>query len=424
MSTHWKIGKLSDLVIFQRGFDITKAEQVNGNIPIISSSGITSFHNKAKQMGPAVIIGRKGTLGSVHYYHKEYWPHDTTLWSKELKGDPKFIYYFLKTMKLEQYDVGNANPTLNRNHIHKLNIPIPPLSTQQKTAHILSAYDDLIENNLKRIKLLEEIVQITYEEWFVRMKFPGHEQAVIDSETGLPEGWMRKKAQDELDINIGRTPSRSESMWFTRNDKGVNWASIKDMKQSSTYIFETNEKITSIGVLKHNMNIAKAGTVLLSFKLTVGEVVITTKDMVSNEAIAHMNIKSSSILFDEYIFLYLKSFNFDSLGSTSSIGAAINSKIVKVIPFVIPSVEVLNYFKIVIQPIFYEIKNLQKQSQLLKEARDILLPRLMTGMIDVNTLNVIVPTLQRGNADGDAPASRNAERSCMNSHGDRGNYEG
>lgn len=316
--------------------------------------------------------------------------------------DSLFLYYLLLNKgtqgHFEGYFTGAAIKHLTGVNLAKIKVKIPPLPTQQKIARILSAYDDLIENNLKRIKLLEEMAQITYEEWFVRMKFPGHENTPMGAETGLPEGWETRQAQNELDIKIGRTPPRGELHWFTKDGHGVKWVSIKDMRQVSSYIFSTNEKITNDGVTKHRMNIAKAGTVLLSFKLSVGEVVISTDDMVTNEAIAHMNIRNESNLNNEYIFLFLKNFNFDSLGSTSSIGTAINSKIVKVIPLLVPSKETLDNFSVISKPVFRQIKNIQVQSKLLKEARDILLPRLMTGLINVDDIDLPTPELHQETA--------------------------
>jgi len=145
---HWTEGKLEDLILFQRGFDITKDQQTEGHVPVISSSGITSYHTEARATGPGVIIGRKGTIGSIHYSEVDYWPHDTTLWSKDLRdNDPRFVYFYLHTINFKRFDVGNSNPTLNRNHIHDLPTRIPPLSVQSRIADIHSAYDDLIENN-------------------------------------------------------------------------------------------------------------------------------------------------------------------------------------------------------------------------------------------------------------------------------------
>jgi len=131
MMEGWEEIRLDELVEFQRGFDITKLEQSKGVIPVVSSSGINSFHNVAKNTPPGIVIGRKGTLGSVFYLKTPYWAHDTTLWSKEIKGNPRFIYYFLMGLKLERFDVGGANPTLNRNHIHSIKISIPPLPAQK-----------------------------------------------------------------------------------------------------------------------------------------------------------------------------------------------------------------------------------------------------------------------------------------------------
>jgi type I restriction enzyme, S subunit len=198
----WKTGQLQDLVFFQRGFDITQAQQNPGPYPVISSSGITSYHDEFKVNGPGVVIGRKGTLGSVHFSEDDYWPHDTTLWSKDFRGNnPRFVYYYLHTVNLRRFDVGNSNPTLNRNHIHSLPVLIPPLDIQSRIADILSAYDDLIENNRQRMELLEEAARQLYREWFVRLRFPGHEHTCITHD--VPEGWERIAFENALVLQRG-----------------------------------------------------------------------------------------------------------------------------------------------------------------------------------------------------------------------------
>ena len=234
---------LGDVILFQRGFDITKNQQASGNIPIVSSSGITSYHNKWKTTGPGVVIGRKGTLGKVHYLQKNFWPHDTTLWVKDFKGnDPRFCYYFMQTLHLENFDTGSSNPTLNRNHIHKIKILFPNLKIQKKIAAILSAYDDLIENNKRRIALLEKMAEEIYREWFVRFRFPGHEK--VKFVKGVPEGWEIKKVGDIVDRKkFGRIyreaellkegdvividQSRKKCLGF-HNEKAEHEASIED----------------------------------------------------------------------------------------------------------------------------------------------------------------------------------------------------
>lgn len=150
----WRRGVLQDLVYLQRGFDITQAQQRPGGVPVISSSGVTSFHDEAKVQGPGVVIGRKGTLGSVHYARCDYWPHDTTLWSKDLRGNSaRFVYQYLRTIDVKRFDVGNSNPTLNRNHIHDLPALLPPMSIRtafdQFAAPAFEQRENLVRQNDK-----------------------------------------------------------------------------------------------------------------------------------------------------------------------------------------------------------------------------------------------------------------------------------
>jgi len=205
-SLGWTVCSLGEVTTLQRGFDITKAEQSPGPYPVVSSSGINSWHSDYKVRGPGVVIGRKGSLGTAFFLPGDFWPHDTTLWVKDFHGnDPKFCFFLLKTLRLEQFDVGAANPTLNRNHIHGLPLRVPSLTIQRRIASILSAYDDLIENNTRRIAILEEMARRLYEEWLVHFHFPGHEQVRrVESELGLvPEGWEIRPLGDLLAHHVG-----------------------------------------------------------------------------------------------------------------------------------------------------------------------------------------------------------------------------
>src|SRR4051812_40243352 len=114
---------IGEQLTLQRGMDITKVEQRPGTVPVISSGGIGSYHDTAGAKGPGVILGRKGVVGSVYYIETDFWPHDTSLWVKDFKGNhPRFVYYFFKNfaVRLATMDVGSANPTLNRNHVHPI----------------------------------------------------------------------------------------------------------------------------------------------------------------------------------------------------------------------------------------------------------------------------------------------------------------
>lgn len=148
----------------------------------------------------------------------------------------------------------------------------------------------------------------------------------------------KKYLSDICDIKIGRTPPRSESHWFSE-DEGIDWISIKDMGQCEKMIYSTSEKIVEEAVEKFRIPLIPANTVILSFKLTVGRVAITSKDMISNEAIAQLNIKKEEAVDTNYLYYYLKNFDFSSLGSTSSIATAINSRMLRDIPILLPDIK-------------------------------------------------------------------------------------
>lgn len=161
----WFRTTLGEVLTLQRGFDITRSEQRPGSIPVVSSSGVISYHNEAASKGPGVVIGRKGTLGKVFYLEGDYWPHDTTLWVKDFKGNfPRFVYYFLKTINFLHLDVGSANPTLNRNHVHPLTVVWPPFEMQESIAHFLRVLDDKIAVNERIGSRSVELLQATWRE--------------------------------------------------------------------------------------------------------------------------------------------------------------------------------------------------------------------------------------------------------------------
>jgi type I restriction enzyme S subunit len=136
----WVHSTIGDQMMLQRGFDITKNQQNQGKVPVVSSGGIKSFHDKAMATAPGVVIGRKGTLGKVFYLENDYWPHDTTLWIKDFKGNvPRFVYYFFTGLDVKHLDSGTANPALNRNMVHPIEVDWPPLPRQKTIVSILDA---------------------------------------------------------------------------------------------------------------------------------------------------------------------------------------------------------------------------------------------------------------------------------------------
>lgn len=297
------------------------------------------------------------------------------------KANYEYIYYLLTMLyeKLVSLKNGGAQPNLNVKTIKNIEILLPDLKVQNIVASILSAYDNLIENNQKQIKLLEEAAQRLYKEWFVDLRFPGHENVeIID---GVPEGWHINRADHYFKITIGKTPSRAEKQWFTNSGEGTPWISISDMGEAGAFAFYSKEDLTADAIVRHNMKVVPKGSVLVSFKLTVGRVAITGVDMCTNEAIAHFYIDND--IDRAYTYCYLKNFEYDSLGNTSSISKAINSKIIKSMPFIMPTKDILERFSMIVQPILDQIEFKQKMIFRLTEARNRLLPKLMSGEIEV-----------------------------------------
>ena len=296
----------------------------------------------------------------------------------------RYLNYYLASPAMQAYMLSLAvGKGASRNAITKLmienfEVPCPSLEVQCRIAKILSRYDSLIENYQKQIKLLEESAQRLYKEWFVDLRFPGHENTKIVD--GMPEGWEKKKAKEFFYISIGKTPPRVEKKWFIDDKDSIPWVSISDMK-NITFVSCTNEKLTREACDKFNVKIIPVGTIILSFKLTVGRVAITSIPMCTNEAIAHFFREGNN--WRAYTYNYLKNYNYDSLGNTSGISKALNSTIVKNMPFIMPSKNILDSFNGYVSSYFVRVKNLSTQVQLLAEARDRLLPKLMSGEIEV-----------------------------------------
>ena len=292
------------------------------------------------------------------------------------KLDRDYLYYYLISdvgqSEIRRGIVGAVQPKLPIKNIQNISIRFPVgVHFQKKIAKVLSALDDKIELNNQINKNLEEQAQALYKQMFETVPYSSRRIC---------------KADECFDISIGKTPPRKEPEWFSFNPTDVNWVSISDMGNCGLYISSSSERLTLDAVKQHNIKMVPDNTVLLSFKLTVGRVAITNGEMTTNEAIAHFKTENKDII--EYLYFYLKGFNFQTMGSTSSIAVAVNSKMIKAMPFVIPDTEKLLQFHSVVEPMFAEIKANQVASNKLKELRDSLLPKLMSGEIDVDNVKI------------------------------------
>ena len=366
----WTQKTLGEIVNLKRGFDLPSSNRINGPYPVFSSSGQTGTHSEAAVKGPCVVTGRYGTIGQVFFSDAACWPLNTSLYSTDFKGnDPKFVYYLLKTIPWRDYLTASAVPGINRNHVHLCPVCVPDHETQTAISSVLGLLDNKIELNTKLNGYLEELLLAQF--------------------TALSpnENWTEGRADSYYEIGIGKTPPRKEPEWFSdvKADNHV-WLSIKDMGEAGTYSLDSSEYLTDAAVNAKNVRRVPAGSVLLSFKLTVGRVKIAGCNMTTNEAIACFASDDKRKL--AYAYPYLRSFDFGKLGSTSSIATAVNSKTVKAMPFAMPGDLELSEFYLSTKPIYEQLLVTAKESRFLAQLRDVLLPKLMSGEIDVSKVDL------------------------------------
>ncbi len=300
--------------------------------------------------------------------------------------DSRFLCYCLKSPRVYNYISlncvsGSALPRIILKDFKGVNIRVPSLDDQRRIANILSSLDRKIELNNKINADLEEMAQAIFKNWFVDFE-PFKDGKFVDSELGMiPEGWKVGRADDFYQINIGKTPPRKEHKWFSTNPADKIWVSIANMGNSGVFISDSSEYLTKEAVDRHNIIMVPRNTILLSFKLTVGRVAIADKELTTNEAIARFILSDDKYM--EYLYLYLKKYDYNSLGSTSSIATAVNSKTIKGMQMLQPSDKIIDAFHIQVNPIFEKIRSLTKENSRLSLLRDTLLPRLMSGEIEV-----------------------------------------
>mgnify|MGYP000032348747 CR=1 FL=1 len=321
--------------------------------------------------------------------------------------DSKFIYYLARHPEFRDYAKAHMEGTSGRQRVSwqslsEFKYSFPEKDERKKIGDLLSKLDDKISNNTTMNATLEKIAQRIFKSWFVDfdpvkanaegVPFDGLSPEIQslfpnefeESELGMiPKGWEVKKSNQLFDVAIGKTPPRKEHQWFSKSKKDITWISIKDMGTDGVYNLSSSECLTSEAVEKFNVKLIPENTVILSFKLTVGRVAITFEESTTNEAIAHFKKSDKSYLSSEFLYSYLKAFNFDQLGSTSSIATAVNSKIIKDLNIIEPVKEVSKAYDLIISPLFMRIKNNQQMTDSLIKIRDKLLPRLISGKITI-----------------------------------------
>ena len=284
---------------------------------------------------------------------------------------PDYLMMWLRRPEFDRqlwfYSGGDVRGGVNYDDFCEMPIAIPSITRQREIVAEYETLSNRIHLNNQMIQHLEASAQALYRKTFVDN---------IDKEN-LPKGWNFSTLGEVFDITIGRTPPRAEEKWFCREtDKENNfpWVSIADMN-NGMYVLDTRERLTKEAVDWFKIPIVPPQSVLLSFKMTVGRVCITTETTLSNEAIAHFVFKDNTQI-REYLYMFLKNTDYKTIGSTSSITEAINTNMIKTMLIIMPPDDVTQKFHEQLLPVFSAIYLKQKENEKLTELQSLLLAKM------------------------------------------------
>lgn len=370
--------RFSDFVTLQRGFDLPKTEMRDGPYPVVGSTSIIGRHDAFRVEPPGVVTGRSGSLGVVQYIAKKFWPHNTSLWVKDFKGnDPKFVYYCMQGIDFARFNAGAGVPTLNRNHLDSLEVEVPSIPVQRRIAGILSAYDELIENNQRRIRILEEMARSLYREWFVHFRYPGHESVpLIDTPLGqIPQGWEVKSLADLMEIRGGSQPPKSEFK-YAEQEGYVRLIQIRDYESDTHQTFVQNSSRLrlcergDIMIARYGASVARICSGLAgAYNVALAKVIPTAKSC------------------KEFLRQFLMDDEFQKQLIGMSGRAAqngFNKSDIAAIRVVCPcDSDLFEKFECMAVPLFNSILEFRDQIENLRHTRDLLLPRLLSGKVEL-----------------------------------------
>jgi type I restriction enzyme S subunit len=330
-----------------------------GNVPVFGSNGFVGSHDSPLTEGPTIIIGRKGTVGAVHYSPVPCWPIDTTFWISEADYTTlRFKYYLLKSVGLEWMNSDSAVPGLNREAAHARRILMPPLSEQRAIAHILGTLDDKIELNRRMNQTLEAIAQALFKSWFVDFE-PFRDQGMQGSPLGeIPGGWKVRKIGEVLELKYG---------------KGLR----EDGRQPGDIpVYGSNGQVGW-----HNMSLVKGPGIVVGRKGNPGTVIWVPTHFFPIDTTFFVEAKRP-IQSMAYLFYALRSLDLPSLAADSAV-PGLNRNMAYMSDILVPPAKILSEFDSYANPFMQKVYANEKESRNLADIRDTLLPKLLSREIQV-----------------------------------------
>ena len=398
---------LNEFILLQRGFDLPQGERIYGDVPVVASTGIAGFHNEYKVGAPGVVIGRSGTIGGGQYITQNFWPLNTTLWVKDFKGhDARYVYYLLKSIDFQRFNVGTGVPTLNRNHLSSVLVKNLEYKNEKVIAKILGDLDDKIHLNNQINQTLESIAQAIFKSWFidfepVRAKIAAKqegkdpERAAMCAISGKSEAELEQMAKEdfaELQATAALFPDELVESELGEVPKGWSIAKVDGIlnRIKIKKRFKKND-VNEFGrtfVLEQGSNIILGfhndeGSIPASKEEPVfifGDHTCITKLMLSNfdvsENVIAVTGKERNSYWTYYAIRDLQKFqeyrrHWMELVSKQVVMADLN---------------LTDYFAKKVKTLHEEIENFVHENLVLINLRDTLLPKLLSGEVDVSDL--------------------------------------
>lgn len=360
----------------------------DGEYPVYGSGGLMRYVDSYLYEGESILLPRKGTLSNIQYVDGKFWTVDTCYYSVIDKNIayPYYLYRLLKSCDLSGLDSGASIPSMTSKTYYGIKVELPDVQTQQKIASILSAYDNLIENNNKRIKILEQMAENLYKEWFVRFRFPDYQNT--EFENGIPNGWKVENLDDfGITLDTGSRPSGGIDDSLCNGVPSLGAEAIKELAEfdysSVKYVpIEYYEKMkrgkfdgNAILLYKDGAYIGKTTIFRNGFpfvKFAVNEHVFL--------------IKANNFAYQNYLYFTLHQKEYFYTMQNLNRNAAqpgLSQPDIKRVKIVVPVESVVEKYNQIIEPLLDVVFQLAKINRNLIKQRDMLLPRLMSGKLEV-----------------------------------------
>jgi type I restriction enzyme S subunit len=359
----WNAVNLGSFISLQRGHDLTWRERRRGEIPVMGSAGQNGCHDTAIAKGPGVVLGRSGaSFGQAHYCEQDFWPHNTALYVTDFHAnDPLFAFYFLTAIDFSRHNSGGAQQSLNRNFIAPIPIGLPRPHEQRAIAAALSDVDALLAKLDQLIAKKRDLKQAAMQQLLTgQIRLPGFSGA-----------WEVKRLGEICEIAMGRTPPRLNSaMW----GKGHVWLSIADL--DGKVVLESKEQITDLAAA--SMSVIPKGTLLMSFKLSIGRLCFAGCNLYTNEAICSFgNLQAEA----EFLYYALGRTDFQLYGKQAVKGYTLNKGSLNLVEVRLPPRDEQTAIAAILSDMDADIADLEARRDKTRALKQGMMQELLTGRI-------------------------------------------